>query len=134
MDEVIPIEIETAPDHRKEKRRALLLMLAVMTLAGSASTSIAAIGNVVMPLFGFLLLILATTWIYYDSVDRGAPIGTGMRLAILLVAFVGVPVYIFRSRGFTGGVVLALKGLLYLLLLLCIYATINLILHLLSSN
>lgn len=131
---MIPIDAEAMPDHRKEKRRALLLMLAVMTLAGSVSTVVEAVGNIVMPLFGLLLLILAMTWIYFDSVDRGDPVGTGMRVAILLVGVIAIPVYIFRSHGLTGGTVLALKCLLYLLLLLCIYTAINLILHLLSSN
>ncbi len=54
---------------------------------------------------GLAVALFALRWCALDSEDRGRRLGRGMGLAIFLIAIVGVPVYLLRTRGMRLGLV-----------------------------
>ncbi len=58
-----------------------------------------------------------SVWCYYDALLIGFELRRALRLSILLITFIGFPVYAFKSRGRRGWRLLAL-GLVFFLVLM----------------
>ena len=56
---------------------------------------------------GFTVGVLI--WCHIDARERGITLGQGFRIAVILLMPIALTYYLFRSRGFAGG----LLGLLY---------------------
>lgn len=54
-------------------------------------------------LFGLSVLILA--WCYYDSLERGKVLRSRFRLLIVIFGPLALFIYLFKSRGFSQGIV-----------------------------
>lgn len=69
-----------------------------------------------------IVAILAIgAWVHFDSRVHNTHVGPAMRASIVLLAFVAVPIYVFRTRGMREGLFWALKVLgLFLLSVLLI--------------
>jgi hypothetical protein len=67
-----------------------------------------------------LVLLSVGAWVHFDARVHGFTVGPLMRISIILFAYLAVPFYVFRSRGFQGGLFWLLKivGALALLILL----------------
>lgn len=63
---------------------------------------------------GLVMLILITSWCYYDAVQRQIPLSRGMRVWLVLFFAVAFPIYLFKSRGFGG-----FRGLAHAAVFLC---------------
>jgi hypothetical protein len=109
---------------KKAKRLCLLGLLILAAVGGvldevvPSSRNFDRLSTVVSSVIGVLLVFM---WCHYDSWQRSCAIGKPLRLLIIFVAFVGVPVYLLRTRGFRGllsvvlgGVFLALMGVVAL--------------------
>lgn len=58
-------------------------------------------------LISMIIGILAIVcWVSYDAALRGFPFNGGLRWCVILIAAVGVPVYLVKSRGWKGAAVL----------------------------
>ena len=95
-------------DWRERKRNVLIsavifaALLAPFRLISYYVSSPQFITNFV-PLFGFSLLILA--WCYYDSLERGKVLRSRFRLLIVIFGPLALFIYLFKSRGFSQGIV-----------------------------
>ena len=64
------------------------------------------------------LLVLA--WCYFDSVERRAPFYPWLRVVILFFGLFALFIYLFKSRGFSGGLRAAGRAVLWCIGLLAV--------------
>jgi len=50
-----------------------------------------------------MLIILLVWWVLRDSAERNLTVPYYLKILIVLIAVIGLPIYLFRSRGFKGG-------------------------------
>ena len=87
------------------------------------------------PLYGAVTMFSAVAyavgallWCQVDALERGIPLGAGFRIAVVLIALIAIPYYLFKSRGLKeGSISLGFAFVFYLLLILFASVT-NLIL------
>lgn len=65
-----------------------------------------------------LSAVLILIWCYLDSVEHGRHLGKVLSVVIVLVAVIGVPIYLLESRGIRGSLAIVLAGLFLALLIL----------------
>lgn len=102
---------------RKSKYLVLLAMLLVSAVSGGAWALMAAgsPGERLLRLGqAAALLILVLMWCHFDSAERGRNLPKWLAILIVLVAFIGLPVYLLRSRGVFGGLVTISKAVVFL--------------------
>lgn len=63
------------------------------------------------------LLLLIFLWCLSDSLEGDYPMGKWVALAILLVPYIGVPIYFLRGRGLSRGLQMLGKAILFSLFL-----------------
>lgn len=104
---------------RRRKRWALAVLAAVWTAAGfvqSMTDERSGAFRALELLISVATIVATVFWCTWDGHERG----TGRRVGvgwIALFAVVAVPVHLFRSRGFRGGLVACLLAFLYLVAL-----------------
>jgi|ERR1017187_1017268 peptidoglycan/LPS O-acetylase OafA/YrhL len=102
---------EIRPDFRKQKRVALMALAVLAATLGGISVLIdeSPSADRVVTIAGALLaLSLVLTWVYYDSVEHHYRIGILLGICIILVGGIGLPVYLFKTRGLRGFISLGL--------------------------
>ena len=65
--------------------------------------------------FGIFLSTAVFLWCQIDARERGASVGPGFAIALLLVCPLALIYYFFRSRGFRGGLIAIAWMLLFML-------------------
>ncbi len=123
MDEGAETESDLTAALRRKKRNALLALLAVSAVAGALDSICANSGTdpivaTIATTVPALLLILH--WCMLDSQELRVRISTALAVVILLLALVGVPVYLLKSRG-AGGLVAIVAALAVGIVLTLIY-------------
>lgn len=106
MNEVSSFDPEFDPRRTKRRRDlALVVYLASGSVFGVLDLILyyhdtwSSISWVLNTLVGIVAIV---AWCAYDARLKGMTISLGLRLAIWLIALVGVPVYLVRSRGWGG--------------------------------
>jgi len=131
--ETLPLQIYKA----NNKRNVLLAMLGLVVLSTIAEWALIYVNNALQLIFiltavGYTVAVLI--WCNIDARERGITLGSGFRIAVILIMPVALIYYLFRSRGLTGG----LLGILYAVgfyILMALTAVItNLILALISDR
>jgi hypothetical protein len=98
---------------KKAKRQCLLGLLGLASIIGvldqvfvddRSSDRLLTTGSAV------IAVVLIAAWCHYDSWQRSYTIGTPLRILILLLAAIGVPVYLLRTRGWRGLISIVLAG------------------------
>jgi hypothetical protein len=74
-------------------------------------------------IIGLPILILGIWWCYIDAEERGDRIGGLLRWVLVLLFFVGFPVYVFRSRGVRGYATIGFTLLLAGAMAICMFST-----------
>gem|GEM_PF-6249284 len=52
----------------------------------------------------FAVILSIGAWVHFDARVYNVSVGPAMRALIVLLAFIAVPIYVFRTRGLQGGV------------------------------
>lgn len=113
---------EPVSPHERAKRGILIGMLGLTVLSTIglwlATDNELLIGVVTM--IGAIGYSIGTLlWCQVDSVEHEIPLSTGIRIAIILIAFIAVPYYLFKSRGAREGAIsLGFAFVFYLLIIL----------------
>ena len=124
-----PAESQPAEDFSKAKRRRLIWILALAVVAGIASEVFTDAERELLVLEAIGFAALVASWCSVDARERGDRIGKLQFIAIILIPIIGLPVYLFRTRGLRGFVSILLAMLFYALLVgvqVCISLIANL--------
>lgn len=108
--------------HSANKHRILILLLVYSGVIGAAVSFVPENNPMAEVLIGMPLLILGVAWCVTDAAERGRRIGFIMKLLLILLFIIGLPVYLFRTRG-TG----AFKSLGWILLLVAAMSACSII-------
>lgn len=108
------------PDHTREKRLAVAGLLVNAALAAVLPLIMSEILSFVIP--QILCSALVFTWIYFDALELGDPIGGGTKVSLFLFGVIAIPIYFYRSRGVKYGT-LALARAVGLFLLMMVIAS-----------
>jgi hypothetical protein len=111
-----PADSQPEEDFAKAKRRRLLWMLGLAVAAGIASAMFADAERELQLLEGVGIAVLVASWCQVDARERGGTIGKLQFVSIVLIALIGLPVYLFRTRGLRGSLSILLALLFYALL------------------
>jgi len=106
--ETLPPQIYKA----NNKRNVLLAMIGLVLGSAIAQWAFIYVRNAyelitIFTAIGFTVGVLI--WCHIDARERGTTLGQGFRIAVILLMPIALIYYLFRSRGFAGG----LLGLLY---------------------
>jgi hypothetical protein len=112
-----PANSQSTEDFAKAKRHRLLWMLGLAVASGIASEVFADAERelVLLEAIGFAALV--ASWCSVDARERGGRIGKGQFVTIVLIPVIGLPVYLFRTRGLRGFLSILLALLFYALLI-----------------
>ncbi|HEX4330260.1 MAG TPA: hypothetical protein VH105_25955 [Burkholderiales bacterium] len=112
-----------AASENKTTKRIALVALALLSLLGPVAEALLT-GHVSDDPLGkwslaeaVLTMPLIYAWYYADKRALGFRSGALQNVAVAALAFIGLPVYFFRSRGFRRGVIASAKSLGVLLCL-----------------
>jgi hypothetical protein len=105
------------------KRRAVygFIMLSVfiglaLALVPKESSAFA----VVQVVASVAVAVLYVLWFFADSLEGDYPVGRLLTFLILLAPYIGVPVYVFRGRGFKKGSAMLARMFAFILLLVLV--------------
>ena len=103
---------ESLNDFAKAKRRRLIGLLVLAAVAGIAMQAMDSAEREIEILEGICIAVLVTSWCTVDAHERGSTIGKLQFVGLVFFTFIGLPVYLIRSRG-VRGVLSTLLGLLF---------------------
>jgi hypothetical protein len=105
---------------RTRKRRCLIALLLIFMLVGVIDPFVKEGSRMELlldlPVAGVILM-----WCLYDAAERSFPLSLLMRIVIFGFALVGVPIYLFRTRGLKGFIS---SGLAVLFFLTCLVVAV----------
>jgi hypothetical protein len=125
-----PANLQPTEDFAKAKRRRLVWMLGIAVAAGIASEVFADAERELQLLEGVGLAVLVASWCSVDARERRRTLGKLQFASIILIALIGLPVYLFRTRGLRAFLSLLL-ALLFYALLIGLQLCVTMIAHLL---
>jgi hypothetical protein len=96
-----------AVDFAAKKRRVVWMLFGYSAILGMMASFLPEEETPGDFIVGIPFLILGIWWCFLDAEERGERIGGLLRWVLVLLFFVGFPVYIFRSRGVSGFVTLS---------------------------
>jgi hypothetical protein len=115
--------MSSAANENKTTKRIALLALALLSLLGPVAEALAT-GRISDDPLGkwslaeaVLTIPLIYAWYYADKRELGFRTGSLQNVAVAALAFIGLPVYFFRSRGLKRGAIASAKSLGVLLVL-----------------
>ncbi|MEO5930513.1 MAG: hypothetical protein ABIR47_11320 [Candidatus Kapaibacterium sp.] len=115
------------PDHTRTKWIILGSLVGLAAIMPIVENLVPLIWKgVVVILHSILNQALAYTWVYFDSVEFGDPIGFGMRVLVILFGPFVIPFYLFHSRGAKYGMRAIGKMLIVFFAMTGAYAAVNL--------
>ena len=112
FDAVDDIQSDRFVDHSAQKFRIVVLLLAYSGVLGIMVCFLPEEAGPLDLIAGFPLLVLGISWCYTDAAERDHRLGRCTRLLLILLFIVGLPVYLFQSRG-----IRAIKTLAHLIVL-----------------
>ena len=120
MNEIIDSHPDTAASLKRQKLILLVVMLLLSGIFGVldsvyASTPSWEKTSFILDTLSFAFCL--SVWCGCDAQLRGFRLSRGLRWTIILIAFIGFPIYAFKSRGRKGWSLLGLGVLFFLLLL-----------------
>jgi len=101
-------EVHDAASVYRRRKRAWLFAIAAAGFIGGVCEAFFAVRRHHNPLNAPLLALYAFLifgWYHTDSDQRGFRRGFVMNFLIMMLAAVGIPVYMFRTRGFAHGLI-----------------------------
>jgi len=117
------MNVNGAADESRTTKRISLIALALLSLLGPVVEALAT-GHVSADPFGrfslaeaVLTIPLIYAWYYADKRELRFRSGSLQNVAVAALAFIGLPIYFFRSRGFKRGLIASAKSLGVLLVL-----------------
>lgn len=105
------------------KRRLILMLLAYSAILGILSCFLPKEDSPMDFVAGLPLLILGVMWCFTDAAERDYRMGSLMKLVLVLMFIVGLPIYLFRTRGIGGFKALAFSLLLVGAMFTCMFIT-----------
>jgi tetratricopeptide (TPR) repeat protein len=108
---------EIRPNFRRQKRFALIGQAILFAVWGAIYRHVGpsiSVAEAVMGVATLCCLSLAYVWLYLDSLEHHYRIGTMLGICVILFAGIGIPIYLFKTRGLRGFISLGL-----LLLFVC---------------
>jgi hypothetical protein len=90
---------------RDAKRYCLIALLVLSVFCGLMDPFVveeSQVERVLACLVGLLAVALMLLWCLYDGQERSYRLGLALRILIVAMAFIGVPFYLLRTRGFRG--------------------------------
>lgn len=112
--------VDRSPDGVADDKRKAIIAFILIYFADTVARWAIGLGNqpaeVILALFTFIGTSLAVLyWCRADARYRGFETGRFFPLAIIILGFLALLWYLFRTRGAVGGLAIAGKGLLLLL-------------------
>ncbi len=122
LDAIQDIESEPSVDYSAKKRRTVILLLAYSAILGILSCFLPEADSTLDFIVGLPWLILGISWCFIDAAERDHRIGLFMRLLLVFVFVIGLPTYLFQTRGFGAFKALALTMVLIAAMCGCVMA------------
>ncbi len=131
-------QINTPNEYKASNKRNVLC--AILALAvGSTLVDWMAAGSMIVyqvtSIFTAIGYVVGTLiWCHIDARDRNVPLGQGFRILVILLGPIALIYYLFKSRGFTRGII-SVAWMVGFILTIFVIATIeNIILALISDR
>ena len=99
LDSVENTESEQPIVYAAKKRRVVMLLLVYSAILGILFCFLPEEDTPIDFIVTLPLLILAISWCFTDAAERDHRIGPRMRLLLILLFIVGLPIYLFQTRG-----------------------------------
>lgn len=93
------VEVDPPFDYRAKKQRVIYFAVCYSLIHGIVICFLPQEDSALDLLVGFPFLICGILWCYTDAAERGSRIGVITRLLLIFVFVVGLPLYLFQSRG-----------------------------------
>jgi len=123
LDSVGTPESESSVSFATKKRRIVMLLLGYSAVLGVISCFLPEEDTPLDVIFGFPLLVLGISWCFMDAAERGCRIGRIVQLLLVLLFIVGLPVYLFQTRGIGAFKSLVLAAVLIGAMCACLFVT-----------
>ena len=117
--------------HERTKRGILIGMLGLTVFStiglwAASDNEPLASGITMFSAVGFA--VGALLWCQVDGAERGINVGPGLRIAIVLIALIAVPYYLFKTRGAREGALSLASAFVFYLLVVLVASVTNLVL------
>jgi hypothetical protein len=123
LDSVEDAESEPAVDYAAKKRRIVMLLVAYSAIFGIISCFLPDETTLLDFIAGLPFLILGIMWCATDATERNHRIGQLMMLLLVLLFIVGMPIYLFQTRGLGAIKTIALAMVLVGTMFACAFIT-----------
>ncbi len=123
LDSVEDAKSEPSVDYAAKKRRVVMLLLAYSAILGIISCFLPEEDTPLDFIVGLPLLILGISWCFTDAAERDHRIGRLTKLLLILLFIVGLPIYLFQTRGIGAIKTLALAMVLVGAMCACLFVT-----------
>lgn len=110
-----------AIDYRLKKRRIAGMLLAYSALLGIISTFLPEEDTPSSLVFGLPVLILGVWWCFTDAAERDYRVGEFTKFLLILFFTIGLPTYMFQTRGIGAFKSLALTVLFAAAMYACMF-------------
>ena len=109
---------QAGEDFAKAKRRRLIWMASLSVVSGVVQQLLVdgEMGRPLQLVSALATTVLIASWCHVDARQRDFTIGRGMFLTIVFLTFLGVPIYLLRTRG-VRGIVSILLAVLFVVLM-----------------
>ena len=116
-------DMESSVNYAARKRGIVMLLLAYSAVLGGIIWFLPEEDTALDFIVGLPLLILGIAWCFTDAAQRDHRIGRLMGLLLVLLFVVGLPIYLFQTRGFGAFKSLLLLAVLIGAMLACLFVT-----------
>ena len=124
--------IENPQVYKANNKRNILIALAILQVASTLAQWLlvfsenAFLAATIFAALGFTVGVLI--WCHIDARERGISLGGGFRILMILVMPVALIYYLFKSRGFAGGLVSIGWSIGFFIVLIVVNVVVNLLL------
>ncbi len=122
LDTVHNFESASPVDYSAKKLRTVILLLAYSAIVGILSCFLPEEDSTLDFIVGLPWLVLGISWCFIDAAEREHRIGLFTRLLLILVFVIGLPTYLFQTRGFGAFKTIALTMVLVAAMCGCLIA------------
>jgi len=110
-------------DYAEKKRRIIKMLFAYSVIVGVVTVFLPEEDPFLDLVIGLPLLGLTMSWCFADADERDRQIGGFTKGLLVLIFFLGFPLYVFQSRGIKGFKTLCLAILLVAAMFVCMVAS-----------
>lgn len=123
IDSVADAESEPSVSCAVKKRRIVMLLLAYSSILGIISYFLPEENTPLDFVVGLPVLILGISWCFIDAAERDYRIGRLTLLLLILLFIVGLPIYLFQTRGIGAIKTLSIAMVLVVAMCACMFVT-----------